>query len=392
MDNIYTTADGGGLDPNGWYPGKKHGFLKNLGRVASMGIYSPDNRISSAINIDRLKTRGQNEEELNMRRALHALALDSLKDFYTKAHPELTPDQVTQRAAQAYASKFLADTSENEARGANAEVDKEKAKGLLPGAAGTATAAQNAARANAEATTARNRNVEAYERGRAPYEMDAGAKEILAGIEGSRTKQAEADAAGVEQDNRKAHALAVKTFNTPYETAHFDKISLDENTRRLQEQRADTDWNRIQTERARPIVADTMIHDAERKAAETVANKLEAEATAKAMANPTTADAVVAGRINKGSLTVPYGATVHPIIPVDPTNALQGETRHPDVIEYDQKINPVNGQMIPVVRRKVYGNQSSTNAPSTADFQGLGGGRAPIPVDPNVLKQLFPTQ
>lgn len=389
MENTFTTASDG-LDPTGWYPGKKHGFLKNLGRVASMGIYSPDNRMASKLNNQKLETRGQNQEAVRHMKELHKLALESLQDYYAKAMPEKPPEEVAQMAARAFASKSLADTEENNARGANAMVNKEKAAGLLPEAANAAMEGQTAARAEARASTARNRNVEANEKGRAPYEMDAGAKDILTQMNISGAKSAEAGAQTAESGNREKKAVAAKTFDTPFKAANLESIDIDEQTQRLKDERADTDWKRTVEAQVRPITGNNMIEDAMRQAIDIQNAKLSSGAMNTLMSDPSTARSAAAGALNKNSMVVPYGGTVVPVVPVDQSTAIQGETRHPDVVEYDQKINPQNGQMIPVVRRKVYGAPSTNPPPTTAEqFNGLTGRRPPIRVDTNILNSII---
>lgn len=389
MDNFYTTADSAGLDPSGWYPGKKHGFMKNLGRVASMGIYSPDNRMSSKLNIQQLATRGQNQEELNRKRGLHALALESLKDFYAKAMPEKSPEEITQMAARAYSSKFLADTEENNAQGAKAMVEQEKAKGLLPRAAEAATKGQQAMEAEADASTARNRNVEANEKGRAPYETDAGARDIMTQMDVSGAKSAEAGAQTVEFGNRERKGMAARTFGTPFKTAQFEDLGIDEQTQTLRDERADTDWKRTVEAQVRPITGNTMVEDARRQAMDIQNAKLRAGAINTLLQDPAIAGAEAAAAMNKNSMVVPYGGKVVPVVPVDQSTAIEGETRHPDVIEYGQKIDPTTGKIIPVVQRKVYGSQGTNAVPTTADFDGLTGRRAPIKVDTNILNSII---
>jgi hypothetical protein len=388
MDNSFTTADDG-LDPTGWYPGKKHGFLKNLGRVTSMGIYSPDNRMASKLNIQKLETRGQNQEGVRHAKELHQLALDSLKDYYAKAHPEWDPEKVSQMSASAFASKFLADTEENNARGANAMVNKEKSKGILPRAAEVAIKGQTAMEAEADASTARNRNVEANERGRAPMEMDAGAREIMSQINMSGAKSAEAGAQSAEADNRKRKATAAKTFDTPFKAAQFDDMSIDSDKQKLMDENAKADWMRTVESQTRPITGNTMVEDARRQAIDVQNSKLDAGAMNTLLQDPTMARAAAASKLNRNALTVPYGGTVVPVVPVDQGTAIQGETRHPDVVEYGEKINPVNGQKIPIVTRKTYGAPGTNMPPSTADFNGLTGRRAPITVDTNILNSII---
>jgi hypothetical protein len=388
MDNSYTTADSG-LDSTGWYPGKKHGFLNNLGRVASMGIYSPDNRMASKLNIQKLETRGQNQESLRQMKELHQLALESLHDYYAKAMPEKSPEEITKMAAQHYASKFLADTSKNNADGANAEVSLETSKGLLPGAAAAATEGQDSARAAARASTARNNNVAANESGRAPREVEEGANAISAQINKSNASIAGSRADGAESNNRELGAVAAKTFNTPYETANSKSIEIEAAKQKAIHLKSDEDWQDRVQNKLRPIVSSTMEEDANRHAMDVINARLESTAMNKALSNPTTADSLTASKLNKNSMAVPYGGSVVPVVPVNPSTMIQGETRHPDVTEQDQKINPVNGQIIPVIRRKTYGPQGTNQPPSTADFNGLNGSRAPVPVDPNVLNAIM---
>ncbi len=387
MENTFTTADDG-LDPTGWYPGKKHGFLNNLGRVASMGIYSPDNRMASKLNIQKLETRGQNQESLRQMRELHNLALESLHDYYAKAMPEKSPTEIAQMTAQHFASKALADTSENNARGASAEVSKETSEGLLPGAAGAAKRGQMAAEAAADASTARNRNVEANERGRAPREVEAGANDISAQINKSNASIAQSRANGAEDNNRELGAVAAKTFNTPFETANLKSIDIEAAKQKAINLKSDEDWQHNVQTQLRPVVSSTMENDAQRHAMDVINARLESTNMNKALSNPTTADNLTAARLNKNSMAVPYGGTIVPVVPVDQGSAIQGETRHPDVVEYGQKINPTNGQLIPVVTRKTYGAPGTNQPPSTADFNRLNGSRAPVPVDPNVLKDI----
>lgn len=388
MENIYTTASDG-LDPTGWYPGKKYGFLKNLGRVASMGIYSPDNRMASKLNYQKLETRGQNQEQLRNMKELHNLALESLHDYYTKAMPEKSPAEIAQMTAQHYASKFLSETSKNNAEGAKAEVDKEISKGLLLGAAGAATKGQMAAEAAADASTARNRNVEANERGRAPHEKDAGAREIMAQIDLSGAKSAEAGAQTAESGNREAKAKAAKTFNTPYKAAKYDDINIDADTQKATHLKSDEDWLYNVKNKLQPIVASTMQDDAKRQAMDAINNRLESTSMNKALMNPTTADSLTAAKLNKNSMVVPYGGTVHPIVPVDPNSALRGETRHPDETTTTVKIDPTTGKPIPVTTHRSYGTPGTNQPPTTAEqFNGLTGRRSPITVDTNLLNSI----
>jgi len=390
MENVYTTASNEGLDPTGWYPGKKNGFLKNLGHVASWGLYSPDNRLATELNVQTLRARNQNQESIKHMKALHQLALENLRDYYAKSMPEKSPEEITQMAAQAYSSKFLADTEENNARGANAMVNKEKAKGILPRAAEVATKGQLAMEAEADASTARNRNVEANERGRAPHEMDAGAREILSQMDMSGAKSAEAGAQSAEADNRKRKATAAKTFDTPFKAAQFDDMSIDSDKQKLMDENAKADWMRTVESQTRPITGNTMVEDARRQAIDVQNSKLDAGAMNTLLQDPTTARAAAASKLNRNALTVPYGGTVVPVVPVDQGTAIQGETRHPNVVEYGEKIDPTTGKKIPVVTRKFYGDQSSTNLPpSTADFNGLTGRRAPITVDTNILNSII---
>ena len=388
MDNTFTTADSG-LDPTGWYPGKKHGFLNNLGRVASMGIYSPDNRMASKLNIQKLETRGQNQESLRQMKELHNLALESLHDYYAKAMPEKSPEEIAQMTAQHFASKALADTSKNNAEGANAEVSMETSKGLLPGAAAAATEGQDSARAAARASTARNNNVEANERGRAPREVEEGANAISAQINKSNASIAESRAQGADANNREIKSVAAKTFKTPFKSAQYDDINVDAATQKAINLKSDEDWQHNVQNKLRPVVSSTMEDDANRHAMEVLNARLEATNMNKALSNPTTADNLTAAKLNKNSMAVPYGGTVVPVVPVDQGSAIQGETRHPDMVEYGQKINPTNGQLIPVVTRKTYGAPGTNQPPSTADFNGLNGSRAPVPIDPNVIKAIM---
>ena len=389
MENVYTTASNEGLDPTGWYPGKKNGFLKNLGHVASWGLYSPDNRLATELNVQTLRARNQNQESIKHMKALHQLALENLRDYYAKSMPEKSPEEITQMAAQAYSSKFLADTEENNARGANAMVNKEKAKGILPRAAEVATKGQLAMEAEAEASTERNRNVANNERGRAPYEMDAGARDILSQMDTSGARSAEAGAQTAEFGNREAKAKAAKTFNTPYEAAHAERISIDSDKQKLMDENARADWMRKVEESVRPITGNTMVEDARKQAIEIQNAKLRAGAMNTLLSDPTMAKSEAAAMLNKNSLAVPYGGTVVPVVPVDQSTAIQGETRHPDVVEYGEKINPVNGQKIPIVTRKTYGAPGTNMPPSTADFDGLTGRRAPIKVDTNILNSII---
>lgn len=389
MENTFTTASDG-LDPTGWYPGKKHGFLKNLGRVTSMGIYSPDNRMASKLNIQKLEARGQNQEAVRNMKELHKLALESLQDYYAKAMPEKPPEEVAQMAARAFASKSLADTEENNARGANAMVNKEKAAGLLPGAAGAAKKGQMAAEAEADASTARNRNVEANEKGRAPYEMDAGARDILTQMDISGAKSAEAGAQKIEGENRQRKAGVAKTFDTPFKAANLESIDIDEQTQRLKEERADTDWKRTVEAQVRPITGNNMIEDAMRQAIDIQNAKLSSGAMNTLMSDPSTARSAAAGALNKNSMVVPYGGTVHPIVPVDPNNALRGETRHPDETTTTVKIDPTTGKPIPVTTHRSYGAPGTNPPPTTAEqFNGLTGRRPPIRVDTNILNSII---
>jgi len=389
MENIYTTASDG-LDPTGWYPGKKYGFLKNLGRVTSMGIYNPDNRMASKLNIQKLEARGQHQEDLRgmkeKMKELHNLALESLHDYYTKAMPDKSPAEIAQMTAQHYASKFLSETSKNNAEGAKAEVDKETSKGLLPGAAGAATKGQMAAEAAADASTARNRNVEANERGRAPHEMDAGAREIMSQIDLSGAKSAEAGAQTAEAGNRKDKAVAAHKFNTPYKAAQYDDINIDADTQKAIHLKSDEDWQHNVKNQLRPIVASTMQDDAQRQAMDAINNRLESTSMNKALMNPTTADSLTAARLNKNSMTVPYGGTVVPVVPVDQSNVIQGETRHPEQTTTTVKVDPVTGKPIPVTTHRYYG---TNQPPTTAEqFNGLTGRRQPITVDTNLLNSI----
>ena len=386
MENTFTTADDG-LYPTGWYPGKKHGFLKNLGRVTSMGIYSPDNRMASRLNIQKLETRGQNQEALRNMKELHKLALESLQDYYAKAMPEKPPEEVAQMAARAFASKSLADTEENNARGANAMVNKEKAAGLLPGAAGAAKKGQMAAEAEADASTAHNRNVEANEEGRSPYEMDAGAKDILAEMDISGAKSAEAGAQKSESVNRKSKADAAKTFNTPFRTAQLESIGIDADTQKTMHQASDEDWEHNINVKNRPITGNTMVEDALRRSAEAQNARLSAGAMNTLMSDPAIARSAAAGALNKNSMAVPYGGTVVPVVPVDQSTAIQGETRHPTETTHTVKIDPTTGKPIPITTHRYYG---TNQPPTTAEqFDGLTGRRPPIRVDTNILNSII---
>ena len=386
MENTFTTADDG-LYPTGWYPGKKHGFLKNLGRVTSIGIYSPDNRMASRLNIQKLETRGQNQEALRNMKELHKLALESLQDYYAKAMPEKPPEEVAQMAARAFASKSLADTEENNARGANAMVNKEKAAGLLPGAAGAAKKGQMAAEAEADASTARNRNVEANEKGRSPYEMDAGAKDILTQMDISGAKSAEAGAQKSESVNRKSKADAAKTFNTPFRTAQLESIGIDADTQKTMHQASDEDWEHNINVKNRSITGNTMVEDALRRSAEAQNARLSAGAMNTLMSDPDVARSAAAGALNKNSMTVPYGGTVVPVVPVDQSTAIQGETRHPTETTHTGKIDPTTGKPIPITTHRYYG---TNQPPTTAEqFDGLTGRRPPIRVDTNILNSII---
>lgn len=389
MENVYTTASNEGLDPTGWYPGKKNGFLKNLGHVASWGLYSPDNRLATELNVQTLRARNQNQESIKHMKALHQLALENLRDYYAKSMPEKSPEEITQMAAQAYSSKFLADTEENNARGANAMVNKEKAKGLLPRAAEVATKGQLAMEAEAEASTERNRNVANNERGRARYEMDAGTRDILSQMDASGARSAEAGAQTAEFGNREAKAKAAKTFNTPFKAAQYDDMSIDSDRQKLMDENARADWIRTVESQTRPITGNTMVEDARKQAIEIQNAKLRAGAMNTLLSDPTMAKSEAAAMLNKNSLAVPYGGTVVPVVPVDQSTAIQGETRHPDVVEYGQGISPVTGLPVPIIKRKMYGTQGTNLPPSTANFDGLTGRRAPIKVDTNILNSII---
>ena len=384
----FTTADDG-LDPTGWYPGKKHGFVKNLGRVASMGIYSPDNRLATRLNVQRLETRGQNQEGVRHMKELHQLALDSLRDYYAKAHPEWDPEKVSQMSASAFASKALADTEENNARGAHASVDIEKAKGLLPGAAGAATKGQEAAVAAADASTARNRNVEANERGRAPREFEEGANAISAQINNSNANIARSRADGADANNRELRAVAAKTFNVPFKAGNLDSINIDAQQQEVKSHMDDLAYKEKLDALTRPITGNTMVEDAQRHAVDVQNAKLNSGAMNTLLQNPDIAKAAATGVLNQHSLAVPYGGAVIPNVPVDQSTAIQGETRHPDSIEYGQGISPVTGLPVPIIKRKVYGSQGTNQPPSTADFNGLNGKRGPIPIDPAALNAIL---
>lgn len=358
MAEQVTTADG--LLESGWYPGKKHGFLKNLGRVASMGIYSPDNRMASKLNIDRMQEQNRaevdNKRQVDLQRGLHQLAFDTIRDAYAKANPDKSPEEIMHMAASVYANKFQAEEQGYKTKRAEGELSERRAVGALPLARSRGLTEEDAAIAEARARSEKANSDASRTRGGAGGQFALGAREVEAATN-------LADAKGEKSANDATYERRAKLNQLPGRQADYDMSSVEDNIEK-QKQEADTRAHQFEIEKAtRDATMQNAILQANERLAQGQNQSKITAATGRALAQPTTADAVAAAQLNKGSLAVPFGGTIYPVVP--PTTApLTGQDRNPESTVTEIKPDPLNpGKTISTIRRKQYGVSTADPAP-----------------------------
>lgn len=112
----YETPVDNGLDPQGWWPGKKHSWKERLGQVATLGFWNPDDRTSSENNKMQLKSRAANNE------VLYQMTQNLIK-------VGINPQEAASMANDVFASKYKADIAANEAGALESEGRQKKAMG-----------------------------------------------------------------------------------------------------------------------------------------------------------------------------------------------------------------------------------------------------------------------
>lgn len=169
MPTNYTTADD--YLPGGWYPGKRHSLGQNIARVASMGIYNPDNRDESRYNKQIIANKVQNAAareratdimamEEQRRAAAEARLMENLKRMY----PDMAPDAMSKLVGSALGGqKVVTDVAEGRAAEQDAIRRERRAVGGQVGASqsGEALTAAEEAMANAEKERAREQEAQA---------------------------------------------------------------------------------------------------------------------------------------------------------------------------------------------------------------------------------------
>ncbi len=113
------------LDPNGWWPHKKHTVGQRLGQVFTAGIYNPDDRYASALNKKRLAARAQAEEQSRVEEQEYKKMVARTKEHLSKYYPELTPEEIDRKAHAFAATQITAQVAANEAS-AQANTNKRK--------------------------------------------------------------------------------------------------------------------------------------------------------------------------------------------------------------------------------------------------------------------------
>ena len=357
-DNI-TTADG--LLESGWYPGKKHGFLKNLGRVASWGIYSPDNRMATQLNIDRMHEQNRaevdNKRQIDLQRGLHQLAFDTIRDAYAKANPDKSPEEIMHMAANVYANKFQAEEQGYKTKRAEGELSERRAVGALPLARSRGLTEEDAAIAEARARSEKANSDASRTRGGAGGQFTLGASEVEAKTNAEKAR-------ALKAANDEAYEQEATRLGLPQrQTAHdLSQVNDDIEKRRLE---ADTRAHQFEVEKAtRSATMQNAINQANERLAQGQNQAKITAATGRALDNLTTADSVATAQLNKaGSLAVPFGGTVYPVVP-PATEPLTGQDHNPESTTIDIIPDPLNpGKTIQKVRRKQYGVSTADPAP-----------------------------
>jgi hypothetical protein len=188
MPQPYTTADD--YLPGGWYPGKKHSIGQNVARVASMGIYNPDNRDESRYNKQILSNKVANASALERARndtlvegERIAAAQARLGEKLRQMYPEMKPEEHA-RLLAAVDGGQAAVTAEAKSRADAAEAERLRRKSVGGQgdafAEGASAAQREIAQANADITKAGEE--EANVNARMEYELPT---------ESARTKRAE---------------------------------------------------------------------------------------------------------------------------------------------------------------------------------------------------------
>lgn len=158
MPQPYTTADD--YLPGGWYPGKKHSIGQNIARVASMGIYNPDNRDESRYNkqivANKVANAAARERATNimaMEEQRRAAAETRLMENLKRMYPDMAPDAMSKLIGGALGGqKVVTDVANDRADEQDAIRRELRATGGQVGAyeAGAKLTAAEAAMAQAE--------------------------------------------------------------------------------------------------------------------------------------------------------------------------------------------------------------------------------------------------
>jgi len=206
--NLTDAASPNGLDPQGWWPGKKHTWKERLGQVATLGVWNPDDRTASDNNKMQLKARaGANEVLAQMTQNLIRVGTP--------------PEQAAKMANEVFASKYQADTMANKAAEAESEVRQARAKGRVVHAMpiGEAEGRQDLSAANAGAQN--NQNVLAQSKLEADAKVPEQRANVTlgelatqrAGQQGALRKlnEAELDAASTEDTRRRLRDISAGT-------------------------------------------------------------------------------------------------------------------------------------------------------------------------------------
>lgn len=348
MADFYTSADPAGLQPRGWYPGKKHSVAKRALQAATMGIYNPDNRFASHINKQQIAARATAEEKVNAAKMQQAAELDAITQNLLKYSPGLDPAEAARMAAGYFATQATAATAANEAARSGSDRVRAENEGALPGSSelGRQQVAENTARARAGEINARV--VEGENRGALPGAEGFGqarqaAQTITAEAAGANAKNQKLRAQGAEsrardagetaaQDeltgnlaninankNRSRFAQALAVENLPEILATNQKGSAElagmttaDSARKLRQGQAIDTATEIPNIRAAIAGAD--------------ASANAAEAQSRMLGDVTTADRLAQGQANKNlGLTIPpFTSMLTPF--AAPTNQITGQT------------------------------------------------------------------
>lgn len=208
MPQNYTTADD--YLPDGWYPGKKHTLGQNIKRVASIGIYNPDDRKQSGYNkqivankVSAAAARERAGDVLALEEKRRAAAEQRLMENLQRMYPDMAPDAMSKLVGSALGGQKVVTDVANDRAGEQDAIRRElRAVGGQVGASqtGAEMSAAEAAMARAEKEKAAEDKAAAEARMRKGV-PDATANSTAASQDYNRLKTLfDKDKLGVEQD------------------------------------------------------------------------------------------------------------------------------------------------------------------------------------------------